>query len=92
MQTEQKDPEQANEFVYESRWVRLQQFIMNGIPKELYTSEDWWSVWIGFATFIITTILGVEHVEYPHFHEWASNPGDAWNRIVLAPGMLEMNI
>jgi uncharacterized integral membrane protein (TIGR00698 family) len=57
--------------------------------QELYTSPDWWSLWIGLFTFLLGIILvfcvpyeqGSDRVKYviPQPMKWSTNPLDAWD-------------
>jgi hypothetical protein len=56
---------------------------------ELYTTADWWSLWIGLATFAMAYIAvfstsyeqGSDRVKYviPEPLPWKTNPLDAWD-------------
>jgi uncharacterized membrane protein YadS len=57
--------------------------------QELYTSADWWSLWIGLATFLMGIVVvfavpyeqGSDRVPYviPQPMKWTTNPLDAWD-------------
>lgn len=57
--------------------------------KQLYTTADWWSLWIGLATFLIAIMVvfavpyeqGSDRVKYvmPQPMKWKTNPLDAWD-------------
>jgi hypothetical protein len=69
----------------DSRWVQM------------YTTSDWWSLWIGMISFALATALvflvpyeaGSSRVKYviPQPMKWNKNPFDAWDiySAVLGP-------
>ncbi|MBN1588389.1 MAG: putative sulfate exporter family transporter [Pirellulales bacterium] len=48
--------------------------------RELYKTEDWWAVWIGFAILLFAVaVAGFHgHVKAPSIQRWTTNPLDAF--------------
>jgi len=42
-------------------------------------TEEWWSVWIGFLTFVFCTCCVSQQVSPPTFGRWESNPWNAFD-------------
>jgi hypothetical protein len=37
------------------------------LVRKLYTADDWWSVWIGFAFFGLSLGVAAANIKYPSF-------------------------
>lgn len=49
---------------------------------QLYTTADWWSLWIGLLTFgfgLLVVFLNSDDYSVPQPEPWQNNPLDAWN-------------
>jgi MFS family permease len=56
--------------------------------KEMYSTADWWSLWIGLLTFAVAMIVvfavPLDHLDstkyaIPQPYQWEQNPLDAWD-------------